>query len=730
MKIVRVVLAVPLPRLFDYLFPDDVSLQIGTRVLVPFGTQKRVAIVADFPTKSDVPEDKLKTILQPLDLAPLFTPIYWDWLHWAANYYQAGLGDVLFQALPVKLRNGESAMKNDRTFWQITDAGKNALEQGLLKRSKKQAEALQCLSETDLEKGNNNFSSAIWSALKAKGFIEEITIKTNPLSWQQNLGDNPIFNAENRLTLNKQQALAFSQLLFHSGFNVWLLDGVTGSGKTEIYLQYIEEILKSGKQVLVLVPEIGLTPQTVHRFKTRFNVEIDVLHSNLTDTQRLYVWDRARSGQSAIVIGTRSALFTQFSNLGAIILDEEHDASYKQQDSWRYHARDLAIVLAQKLNIAVLMGSATPSLESINNVQNGKYQHLVLSKRAGNSTALRHFVIDLKNQNIQNGLSKPLLDRMKAHLEKGNQVLLFLNRRGFAPVLLCHECGWIAQCPHCEKPYTYHQHQNVLRCHHCGAQKTIPRQCGDCGSTHLITTGLGTEQLEETLKTLFPNYSVARIDRDSTARKGKLEGYLEDIQQGKSQILIGTQMLAKGHHFPNVTLVALVNVDSALFSLDFRAEERLAQLYIQVAGRAGRADKQGEVVLQTYYPDHPLLTTLLANGYQAFAKETLQLRHSMGLPPFTFQALFKAQSRHSDLAENCLNQIADFFQSKQIMGLQMLGPMPAPFSKKAGQYRWQLLLQHPSRMTLQKALREYQQAQLEKNSQVRLILDVDPQDLS
>ena len=730
MKIVRVALAVPLLRLFDYLVPDDVLLQIGMRVLVPFGTQKRIAIVADFPTKSDVPEDKLKAILQPLDLAPLFTPIYWDWLHWAANYYQAGLGDVLFQALPVKLRNGESAVKNDRTFWRITDAGKNALEQGLLKRSKKQLEALQCLSEADLEKGNNDFSSAIWSALKAKGLIEEISIQTTPLSWQQSLGDNPIINVENRLTLNKQQALAFSQLLFHSGFNVWVLDGVTGSGKTEIYLQYIEEILKSGKQVLVLVPEIGLTPQTVQRFKARFNVEIDVLHSNLTDTQRLYVWDRARSGQSAIVIGTRSALFTQFSNLGAIILDEEHDASYKQQDSWRYHARDLAIVLAQKLNIAVLMGSATPSLESINNVQNGKYQHLVLSKRAENSTALRHFVIDLKNQNIQNGLSKPLLERMKAHLEKGNQVLLFLNRRGFAPVLLCHECGWIAQCPHCEKPYTYHQHQNVLRCHHCGAQKTIPRQCGDCGSTHLVTTGLGTEQLEETLKMLFPHYSVARIDRDSTARKGKLEGYLEDIQQGKSQILIGTQMLVKGHHFPNVTLVALVNVDSALFSLDFRAEERLAQLYIQVAGRAGRADKQGEVVLQTHYPDHPLLTTLLANGYQVFAKETLQLRHSMGLPPFTFQALFKAQARHSELAENCLSQIADFFQSKQITGLQMLGPMPAPFSKKAGQYRWQLLLQHPSRMTLQKALREYQQAELEKNSQVRLILDVDPQDLS
>ena len=472
----------------------------------------------------------------------------------------------------------------------------------------------------------------------------------------QTLGDNPLVNLDNRLTLNKQQALAFSQLLFQEGFNVWLLEGVTGSGKTEIYLQYIEEVLKKGKQVLVLVPEIGLTPQTVRRFQARFNVEIDVLHSNLNDTQRLNVWERARTGQSAIVIGTRSALFTQFSDLGLIILDEEHDGSFKQQDGWRYHARDLGIVLAQKLNIPILLGSATPSLESVNNVQNGKYHHLVLSKRAGNATALRQFVIDLKHQRIQNGLSEPLLQRMQEHLEKGNQVLLFLNRRGFAPVLLCHECGWIDECHHCEKPYTYHQHQRVLRCHHCGAQKTVPMQCGHCGSTHLVTTGLGTEQLEETLKARFPQYNIARIDRDSTARKGKLEGYLEDIQQGKSQILIGTQMLAKGHHFPNVTLVALVNVDNALFSLDFRAEERLAQLYVQVAGRSGRAEKQGEVVLQTHYPDHPLLTTLLEKGYQAFAEETLKLRHNMGLPPFSFQALFKAQCRHSEEAENaCRN---------------------------------------------------------------------------
>ena len=729
MNIVRVALAVPLPRFFDYLYPPDLTPIVGGRVLVPFGSQKRVGIVVDLPASSDVAKEKLKPIIDVLDSESLFNSTTWDWLAWSANYYRAALGDVLFQALPVKLRNGESAVKNNRTFWRITDLGKQALELGALKRAKKQFEALNLLLTQDLEKGNNEISSAIWSALKGKDYVEEIIVPTEQKSWQQALGDNPLVNLDNRLTLNKQQALAFSQLLFQEGFNVWLLEGVTGSGKTEIYLQYIEEVLKKGKQVLVLVPEIGLTPQTVRRFQARFNVEIDVLHSNLNDTQRLNVWERARTGQSAIVIGTRSALFTQFSDLGLIILDEEHDGSFKQQDGWRYHARDLGIVLAQKLNIPILLGSATPSLESVNNVQNGKYHHLVLSKRAGNATALRQFVIDLKHQRIQNGLSEPLLKRMQEHLEKGNQVLLFLNRRGFAPVLLCHECGWIDECHHCEKPYTYHQHQRVLRCHHCGAQKTVPMQCGHCGSTHLVTTGVGTEQLEETLKARFPQYNIARIDRDSTARKGKLEGYLEDIQQGKSQILIGTQMLAKGHHFPNVTLVALVNVDNALFSLDFRAEERLAQLYVQVAGRSGRAEKQGEVVLQTHYPDHPLLTTLLEKGYQAFAEETLKLRHNMGLPPFSFQALFKAQCRHSEEAENALSQLASFFYEQKIEGLQVLGPIPAPFSKKAGQYRWQLLLQHASRKQLQAALSRYS-PELIKSSQVRLILDVDPLDLS
>ena len=731
MPFARIALPVPLHRYFDYVFPASMKVVVGGRVLVPFGTQKRVGVVVDVVEQTEVPEEQLKPVLASLDDTSLFSAESWQFLSWAANYYHAPLGEVLSQALPVKLRQGESAVEKQKIFWKPTALGEQALAQGLLKRSKKQLEALQAAND-GMEKGNNPFGSGIWSALKAKDYVTEVAQDTEIQTWQQQLAGEPIVNKADRLTLNKQQALVFSQLKFTQGFAAWLLDGVTGSGKTEIYLQFIEEILNQGKQVLVLVPEIGLTPQTVSRFQARFNVVIDVLHSNLNDTQRLHVWQRARNGQSAVIIGTRSALFTQFADLGAIIIDEEHDASFKQQDGWRYHARDLAVVYAKQLNIPVLMGSATPSLESLNNVQQGKYQRLCLSEKANHSTALQQRVIDLKHQSMRNGLSEILLKRMQIHLEKGNQVLLFLNRRGFAPVLLCHECGWMAECRHCDKPYTYHQQHNVLRCHHCSAQKPIPRQCGNCGSTQLITTGLGTEQLEDTLKAVFPNYGIARIDRDTTARKGKLEGYLADIQQGKSQILIGTQMLAKGHHFPNVTLVALVNVDSALFSLDFRAEERLAQLYMQVAGRAGRGAQQGEVLLQTHYPEHPLLQSLLKHGYDNFAQQALALRHKMGLPPFSSQALFKAQSRHSEEAEQLLAQFAEYFYGvKQHTApeLQILGPITAPFSKKAGQYRWQLLLQHPSRLILQQVLNEFQTSELNKPAQVRWVLDVDPLDL-
>lgn len=737
MKLIRVALNVPLHRYFDYLLPDELNVCKGSRVVVPFGRQTKIGIAVDFPQESDVPSDKLKPITAVLDLESIFDDEMWQLLTWAARYYHAPVGEVLNSALPVKLRNGDSTERSQPDYFVVTEQGRKSLIIGENKKAKKQVELLTELAVfTKFFEKPTACSPSAWKGLLEKGYVEKIDVPFVAQSWQQSLGELPLVNVQNRLTLNKQQTLVVSRLNVQNDFATFLLNGVTGSGKTEVYLQFIETVLKRKQQVLVLVPEIGLTPQTVQRFKARFNVEIDVLHSNLNDSQRLTAWLRAKNGESAIVIGTRSALFTQFHDLGAIILDEEHDSSFKQQEGWRYHARDLAVLRAKNADIPIVLGSATPSLESLQNVQNGKFVELALTARAGNAQLAHQQIIDLKTQRITSGLSERLLSMMKKHLGQGNQVMLFLNRRGFAPVLLCHECGWICECEACNKPFTYHQKQRVLRCHHCATQKVIPRQCGHCGSTNLITTGVGTEQLEQVLNEQFPNYQVTRIDRDSTARKGTLENHLADIREGKSQILIGTQMLAKGHHFPNVTLVAIVNVDSALFSVDFRAEERLAQLYLQVAGRAGRAEKKGEVVLQTHYPDYPLLKTLLEQGYAEFANEALKMRKLMTLPPFSSQALFRATGKDNAQTLAVLEKLNGYFQQKiqqlNLQNVQLLPPLAAPMAKKAGHYRWLLLIQHPARNVLQRLLDCFDQDResLEIPANIKLSLDIDPQEIS
>lgn len=737
MKLIRVALPVPLNRYFDYLLPDFFSATKGARVSVPFGSQTKVGIVIDFPETSDIPVEKLKPIKAVLDLEPIFDEEIFKLLNWASSYYHAPIGEVLTSALPVKLRQGDSTERTQPDYFIVSELGHSALELGELKRAKKQQDLLNELAQlANLFEKPTACSPSAWKGLIEKGFIEKVDMPFIPQSWQEKLGNRPLVNSPNRLVLNKQQTLVVSRLSIRNGFETFLLNGVTGSGKTEVYLQAIESALNRGEQVLVLVPEIGLTPQTIQRFKARFNVEMDVLHSNMNETERLNAWLRARNGESAIVIGTRSTLFTQFQNLGLIIIDEEHDSSFKQQEGLRYHARDLAVIRAKNLAIPIILGSATPSLESVQNVQKGKFTELTLTTRAGNAEPVKQQIIDLKTQRVTAGLSEQLLAKMKSHLDKGNQVMLFLNRRGFAPVLLCHECGWICQCEACDKPYTYHQKQRVLRCHHCSSQRIIPRQCGHCGSTNLITTGVGTEQLEQVLGEQFPDYKISRIDRDSTARKGTLETHLNDIREGKSQILIGTQMLAKGHHFPNVTLVAIINVDSALFSTDFRAEERLAQLYLQVSGRAGRAEKQGEVVLQTHYPDHPLLKNLVEKGYEAFAGEALKMRQLMMLPPFSSQVLFKATSKNSEQAVQFLQEMANFFAQKAndlaLQDLQIRPPFAAPLAKKAGYYRWLLLIQHPSRMALQKLLNMFdaEKEQMTVPSSIKLAMDIDPQDIN
>jgi primosomal protein N' (replication factor Y) (superfamily II helicase) len=533
--------------------------------------------------------------------------------------------------------------------------------------------------------------------------------------------------------LTDAQAQAVSQILAKSnGFQSFLLFGVTGSGKTEVYLQVISEILKQDKQALVLVPEIGLTPQTVARFQKRFPVPISVLHSGLTDKERHDAWLQAKNGDAKIVIGTRSVIFTPLKKPGIIILDEEHDLSFKQQDGFRYSARDLAIMRAQLEKIPVVLGSATPSLESFHNVALNRYQLLTLPERAGSAVHPTFHVVDLRKQAIHHGFSIALIERIKSHLKNNGQVLVFLNRRGFAPTLICHDCGWIALCKRCDANMIVHRDPLHLQCHQCGASRNLDKSCGDCGKHQLFPLGAGTERVEETLLECFPKVPIIRVDRDTTRKKGALEIKLAEIHEGEPCIMVGTQMLAKGHHFPNVTLAVILNVDSGWFSSDFRGAERTAQLILQVAGRAGRVEKPGEVILQTYHPGHPLLQNLLKQDYQAFANAALQERQQAGLPPYQSLALIRSEALSVDSAMEFLREVKSVLQQVNVgKTTQVFGPIPAPMQKRAGKHRAQLLLQSAQRKnlkyTLDGLLHHY--AELKRKQRVRWSIDVDPQDM-
>jgi len=508
-------------------------------------------------------------------------------------------------------------------------------------------------------------------------------------------------------------------------FQVFLLDGVTGSGKTEVYLRTIQEKLNDGKQVLMLVPEISLTPQTIERFRARFQEKIVALHSNLSERERLEAWLLAKSGEAKIVIGTRSAIFTPFANLGLIIVDEEHDTSFKQQDRFRYHARDLAIMRASINKIPIVLGSATPSLESLLNAKRKRYVYLSLPERAGVAQLPVYQILDLHRLPAEEGLSQALLDTMKMHLAAGNQVLLFLNRRGYAPVLYCKTCAWMAGCKRCATRLVYHRHPQRLQCHYCDAKSAIPTKCGECGSETLQAIGLGTQRLEETLAKHFSDVPIIRVDRDSTRKKGAMQDLLTQIHTQQKAILIGTQMLAKGHHFPHVTLVAVVDTDSGLFSADFRAAEQMGQLLVQVAGRAGRAEKPGTVVIQTRQPQHVLLQILIHQGYHAFAETLLKEREAAMLPPFAYFAVFRAESYTDEPAQYFLNSLKN--SDEYSKAITLLGPVPALISKRKGLYCHHLLVRADKRSTLQQFLKKILEKIAESKKQsVKWILDVDP----
>lgn len=725
----QVAIPVPLDRNFDYWPPEAYQAQDikpGSRVWVPFGNSKKVGIVVSIQSTdaSEIEAKRLKRVISVIDAEPLLSDRDLRLLYWASRYYHHPLGEVLSTAFPVGLRRGKLAELPQPVFYALTPQGRQSPIE-YLKRAPKQ----QALLETFRAKPDPLPLSVIAdqkAALKTllqKGFVEatRAEIKT-ALPAAKPAG----------LTPNEEQRQAIDAVVTSLGhFSVALLQGVTGSGKTEVYMQIIAEALQRDLQVLVLLPEITLTPQLEQRFQQRFSVPIVCFHSKLTDNQRLHAWLAMQQGQAGIMLGTRSALFTPIRRPGLIILDEEHDSSFKQQEGFRFSARDVAITRGKMLNIPVLLGTATPSFESLFNVERQRYRLLPLSVRAGSAVDPAFELLDIRNKPLQAGLSERLIALIRATLSQGQQVLLFLNRRGYAPVQICHTCGWVSRCGRCDANMVIHVADRRLRCHHCGSEQSLPVSCPACKTGELQPLGLGTERIEETLAALFPEKTVIRLDKDTTQRKGSLEGYLDQIHSGEANIILGTQMLAKGHHFPDVTLVAILDIDSGLFSVDFHAGEKLAQMIVQVAGRAGRADKPGRVVLQTRHPQHPLLTTLIEQGYQAFACMALKERQQAGLPPYTFQALLRVHANDAQSPQLFLQAACKVIGKFNDGQTQILGPVSAPMARRAGQFRFQLLLQSSQRKALHHLLDLSlpELACVKQAKKVRWSLDVDPTDL-
>lgn len=731
--VAQVALASPLRRTFDYLVPAKYitkQLAPGIRVKVPFRKAHETGVIIALLFLTDLPERPLKEISEVLDIKPLLTPPLLEMIIWASQYYHHAIGDCVMSALPSLLRQGLPAQLKMESLYTLTPAG-TTIAFTELARAPQQAVALAALKQhsdgcTHAQLKALKLNKASVNALVKKGLAAVKQVPLPPVSLTSDHALAP-------LALNDYQKAAVESVAAKlNTFQTFLLYGVTGSGKTEVYLRIIEQVLAAKQQALVLIPEIGLTPQTILRFQQRFKVTVVALHSGLTDRERLNAWLMAKTQGAAIVIGTRSAIFTPLAKLGLIIIDEEHDLSFKQQDGFRYSARDLAIMRGRMERVPVVLGSATPSLESLYNVQLQRYHLLKLPKRAGSAIQPNFKLVDIRHQQLVDGILSPaLLTAINQHLASAGQVLLFLNRRGYAPVWLCHDCGWIARCRHCDANMTFHRTLQQLQCHHCGATQKLPKTCPDCRNSALLPIGFGTERLEQTLLNYYSKSSLLRIDRDSTRRKGSLEAMFDTIHTGQSRILIGTQMLAKGHHFPEVTLVGILNADGGLYSVDFRAIERLAQLITQVAGRAGRADRPGEVLIQTHNPDHPLLQHLIQYGYLDFAKYALQERQQAMLPPFSYQVLVRAEAAKQTLPHQFLTAAKEYVQNQAHTEIQILGPVPAIMEKKGGRHRAQLLLQAKQRQPLQLLLDNlvpYLEL-LPIKRQVRWTIDVDPLDM-
>ena len=736
MRIVRVGFDVPLDTLFDYRCDAAVPGDIGARVLAPFGKRNVVGVILAITDSSTVALPRLKAITRILREAPGFSPDDIRLIRFAAEYYQHPLGAVTMSALPAGLRRVRKQPAKSLTHFALTTLGATRTPDSLPQRALTKRRLLALFHEHEVLDEAAVLACAPSAKIALKQLLGDgyVALREGALAAARlDASEAPAESAVTQIVgpqLTADQTAAVEKLCANlSVFAPHLLLGVTGSGKTEVYLRAIETVLKKGRQALLLVPEISLTPQLEATVRGRFpDTQIVSLHSGLNEGERLNHWIAAQSGAARIVLGTRLAVFVPLPELGLIIVDEEHDSSFKQSDGFRYSARDLAVVRARQRNVPIVLGSATPALETWHNAANNRYTLTQLPKRI-NNTPPRIHCVPTRDVRLQDGLAPALIAAIARRLAAKEQVLIFINRRGYAPVLLCHDCGWLSNCHRCSAKLVLHLRDRRLHCHHCGFETPAPQACPDCGNADLSPVGQGTQRVEAALAAHFPQARVLRIDRDSTRNKGAWSGMRTRIEAREVDILVGTQILAKGHDFPNLSLVGVLNADSLLYSTDFRAPERLYALLTQVAGRAGRGSVQGDVLIQTDFPDHPLYAALRDQRFAQFADELLKERRSAGFPPFQYQALLRAEAPRLDTAIQWLKRAAAMGQGIDD-AVTIYDPVPAGMMRLAGRERAQLLVQSARRNRLQKFLAAWRVALTEKRaSTARWSIDVDPLEL-
>lgn len=717
---VQVAVDVPLWGTFSYL--TDIPLLSGQRVQISFGTRNVCGIVTNEIANTEKYTDRLKSVTQVFDELPPLPLEFLDLVRFASGYYHYPFGQTLFTALPTALREPKAVRLTDERLWRLTESGCAAMPPAHHKARLALHQALepQALSTAALRAVSAQAGKVLdeWLAL---GWVERI----EPQDVALEIAAGPELNSAQQQVLTQM-----SETTAESPGLPWVLHGITGSGKTEIYLQLIARELEAGRQVLVLVPEINLTPQLISRFSQRFPVtRLAVLHSHLADGERLNAWVDAWCGRAGIVIGTRLSVFTPLPRLGLIVVDEEHDTSFKQQDGLRYHARDLAVWRARRAGVPIVLGSATPCLETLANVEAGRYRRAVLAQRAHHSARLPTIrLIDVRRQKREDGMTDGVLQALQQRLRQREISLVYINRRGFAPVIACTDCGWTSGCPRCSARLVVHLLERKLRCHHCGWEQPVPHVCPDCGNQDIKPLGEGTQRLEASLARQLPQARILRIDRDTTQRKHAWDDIYRQVQAGEVDILVGTQMLAKGHDFGTLSLVVILNADAALYAADYRASERLFSQLMQVAGRAGRADAAGEVLLQTQWPEHPLYQALVRHDYDRYALALLDERRQAGFPPACFQAVLRADALVLDDAVRFLESVR--LQLEPLTTeVSLCGPAPALMVKLANRERAQLVLESSNRASLHALLNQLTALLPTTARGVRWSLDIDPQEM-